>query len=169
MLSRSYGREIDFLGVNYYMPWVVRETTNKAPIHAETVDIPQTEVTNMGWIVYPKGLYDVLHRLYDVYSVPSIYITENGAAYPDIVNLDGMINDEKRKEYIEQHILAVQYALGSNIPIQGYMAWSLLNNFEWALGYSKRFGIVYTDYRTQNRTIKQSGYRYKEIIQEHTQ
>ena len=154
---------IDFLGVNYYN----REICRSADI-AEEENHPQTvwrrdEITDMDWEVYPEGIYKVLGRLYFDYVFPAILITENGAAYPDQV-IDGQVDDPKRLSYIKRHLIMVNKAIQAGVPVQGYFAWSLLDNFEWALGYSKRFGIIYVDYQTLQRIPKSSAIWFRQII-----
>jgi len=117
----------------------------------------------MGWEIYSKGYKDILTSLNDQYQLPPIYLTENGAAMPDRF-LNGEINDLDRVEYFQKHLTAVHEALQEGVDIQAYFAWSLMDNFEWSHGYSKRFGLVYVDYETQQRTIKQSGLAYRDFI-----
>jgi len=122
----------------------------------------------MGWEVYPEGLTDLLLRLHRDYRVPPIYVTENGGAFKDqCVMEDGeaRVHDPDRTEYIASHIAAVGAALGQGVPMAGYMVWSLLDNFEWASGYAKRFGIVFVDYATQRRTPKDSARWYQGFLQ----
>ncbi len=119
----------------------------------------------MGWEVYPAGLFELLVRIKNDYDNPPIYITENGAAYPDVIDEDGRVHDEKRQSFLEQHLATLSAAIRAGSNVLGYFAWSLLDNFEWAYGYDKRFGIVYVDFETQQRTIKDSGYWYRDLIQ----
>ena len=122
----------------------------------------------MGWEVHPDGLTELLVRLHREYAVPWVHITENGSAYPDTVTADGTVEDKERLAYLEDHVAAVHRAMRQGAPVAGYFVWSLLDNFEWAYGYDKRFGLVHVDYATQQRTIKASGHRYAELIREHT-
>lgn len=148
---------MDFLGVNYYSravvsaagPWDVK-TSGRA-------------LTEMGWEVYPEGLTELLLRLHHDYAVPPLYITENGGAFPDVLE-DGRVDDRDRTAYLVSHIAAVGEALRQGVPMAGYMVWSLLDNFEWASGYAKRFGIVHVDYDTQVRTCKDSALWYREFV-----
>lgn len=154
---------IDFLGVNYYN----REICRSADISEED-NHPQTvwrgdEITEMDWEVYPEGIYKVLGRLYFDYAFPSILVTENGAAFPDQV-INGQVDDPERLSFIKRHLIMVNKAIQAGVPVQGYFAWSLLDNFEWAFGYSKRFGIVYVDYQTLQRIPKSSAIWYRQII-----
>ncbi|MXP20724.1 beta-glucosidase [Gordonia sp. HNM0687] len=113
-------------------------------------------VTGMGWEVQPAALTELLLRLRDEYAVPPIYITENGAAYPDVVTPDGAVHDEQRRSFIDLHVRALHDAIARGVDVRGYFVWTLLDNFEWAWGYSQRFGIVHVDYATQQRTPKDS-------------
>jgi beta-glucosidase len=121
----------------------------------------------MGWEVYADGLEQVLMRLSEEYGANRIYVTENGSAWPDEIEPDGNVEDKDRIDYLEQHVEACLRAAAHGAPVAGYFAWSLLDNFEWAYGYAKRFGLVHVDYETQRRTIKASGYRYADIIRAH--
>jgi beta-glucosidase len=112
----------------------------------------------MGWEIYPTGLLDVLLRLWSEYPVSRLYVTENGAAFSDRLDEHGTIQDTDRIRYLSQHFREARRALLAGVPLYGYFVWSLLDNFEWAHGYRHRFGLVYVDYETQKRTIKDSGY-----------
>jgi beta-glucosidase len=153
---------IDFLGVNNYFRFVVRAGSNGDGPHV--VSDPDWERTDMGWEVYPEGLYQLLTRIAREYAPPAMYVTENGAAFGDIRSHDGRVHDPDRTAYIESHIDAVRRAAADGAPMKGYFVWSFLDNFEWSLGYSKRFGIVYVDYPTQERVPKDSFYRYRDLI-----
>ena len=147
---------LDFLGVNYYYPIVSIEGRPFSPARE---GVP---VTDMGWEVAPANFTDLLLRLDRDYDLPPLFITENGAAYPDLV-IDGGVKDEERRSYIETHIRAIANAIDQDVDVRGYFVWSLLDNFEWALGYTKRFGIYYVDYETQARILKRSGFWYKNL------
>ncbi|HEX6699433.1 MAG TPA: family 1 glycosylhydrolase, partial [Gaiellaceae bacterium] len=151
---------IDFLGVNNYFRFVVSAGV-EAP---QIVRDPEAERTDMGWEVYPDGLHRLLVRVADEYAPPAIYVTENGAAFGDVRGHDGRVHDPERTAYLESHIDAVGRALADGAPVTGYFVWSLLDNFEWAYGYSKRFGIVYVDYPTLERVPKDSFYWYRDFI-----
>jgi beta-glucosidase len=153
---------IDFLGVNNYFRFVVQAGANGDGPHV--VQDPTWERTDMGWEVYPEGLYQLLIRVARDYAPPALYVTENGAAFADIRSHDARVHDPERTAYIELHIDAVRRAAADGAPVKGYFVWSLLDNFEWSLGYSKRFGIVYVDYPTQERVPKDSFYRYRDLI-----
>ena len=157
-------RPLDFLGINYYSAQVIAAPPrDQAPwpvVHVTSKD----RVTAMGWPVIPEGLSKLLVDLYTHYQeIPSFIITENGAAYEDIVE-DGKIHDTERILYLSDHIAAVADAMAQGVNIQGYYLWSLMDNFEWALGYSKRFGIVHVNYSTQERTLKDSFLWYRHLI-----
>ena len=121
------------------------------------------EVTNMDWPVMPKGFYDLLTRVHRDYAPPAIYVTENGAAYDDVV-VNGKVDDPRRIAYLNSHLRACAEAIEHGVPLRGYFAWSLLDNFEWAWGYDKRFGIIYIDYATQARIPKASAAWYSRVI-----
>lgn len=147
---------IDFLGVNYYRRAVCRADRGDPLLRVSHVQ-PAGEYTEMGWEVFPQGLYDLLIRLQRDYPVKNLYVTENGAAFTDAPDAGGAIRDSRREAYLRDHFVQAQRAIGDGAPLRGYFVWSLLDNFEWAHGYSKRFGLIYIDYQTQKRTIKQSG------------
>ena len=120
-------------------------------------------LTDMQWEVIPQGITDLLLRLHKDYPVPPLFITENGAAFKDVV-VGGRVSDIERTQYIADHIRAVGEAMRLGVPMAGYMVWSLLDNFEWASGYAKRFGIVHVDYATQERTLKDSAHWYRAFL-----
>ena len=122
----------------------------------------------MGWEVFPQGLEDILVRVADDYAPQKIFVTENGSAWDDVVAADGSVEDTHRADYLSSHVEACAAARLRGAPVAGYFAWSLMDNFEWAYGYSKRFGLVRVDYDTQQRTVKASGRRYAEIVAAHT-
>jgi beta-glucosidase len=149
---------MDFLGINYYSRSVV---SANEPWEARDSGY---EITDMGWEVYPQGLTELLLRVQRDYPVPSVYVMENGGAFKDEF-VDGHIHDRQRTEYIARHIAAVADAIRHGVRMDGYMVWSLLDNFEWASGYEKRFGIVHVDYQTQRRTLKHSASWYRNFLQ----
>jgi beta-glucosidase len=152
---------LDFLGINYYTRNVVATNSNGgAP---RTVRVEGAEHTEMGWEVYPNGLYETLVRLRAEYDVPPLYITENGAAFPDRL-VSGVVDDPDRVSYLEGHLSAVERAISDGVPVHGYFLWSLLDNFEWTFGYSRRFGIVHVDFETLERTPKTSFAWYRSLI-----
>lgn len=150
---------IDYLGINFY----TRQVYKAHPTDIYEPIAPTGPLTDMGWEIYPQSFTDLLVSLNKTYTLPPIYITENGAAMPDTYN-NGEVNDLDRLSYYNTHLNAVHNAIEQGVTIHGYFAWSLMDNFEWAEGYLKRFGIVYIDYKTQQRTIKNSGLAYKELI-----
>ena len=117
----------------------------------------------MGWEIYPEGLTELLLRLHQDYTLPATYISENGAAFDD-QPVDGQVHDIDRIDYLASHITAVHEAIQQGVPMAGYMVWSLMDNFEWASGYEKRFGIVHIDYETQKRTPKDSALWYRDFL-----
>lgn len=151
----------DYLGVNYYTRAKVRHGDDRG---FQILD-PDSEVptTAMGWEVYPQGLTDLLLQLHRDFTLPPVLITENGMACDDTL-IDGKVEDVKRIEYLQSHMNAVDKAAREGVHITGYFVWSLLDNFEWALGYTKRFGIVYVDYPTQQRTLKQSAKALRSML-----
>jgi len=153
---------LDFVGVNNYSRRLVRAD----PASGEPVEVraPTGQLTDMGWEVYPDGLYEVIMRLHAEYAVSKIYVTENGAAFPDVVSHDGLVHDLERRSYLESYTAAVDRALADGAPVAGYFVWSLLDTFEWSFGYSKRFGLVYVDYATLRRIPKDSFYWYRDLI-----
>ena len=158
---------IDFLGVNYYSRAVVRSAAiPEADNEPRTIAVPDpAELTDMGWEVYPKGLTHSLVRLNADYEPGSLVVTENGAAYGTGPGQDHSVQDTRRCDYIKAHLQACLAAIDAGVPLHGYFLWSLLDNFEWAFGFAKRFGIVWVDFETQERIIKASGHTYRYIIQ----
>lgn len=157
---------IDFLGVNYYSRAVMRSDQipedENAPRTIRAAD--PADLTEMGWEVYPEGLTEVLKRIHQDYGPGALLVTENGAAFADRPGPDGSVDDPRRCDYMRSHVQACLDAIGAGVPLHGYFLWSLLDNFEWTFGYSKRFGIVRVDFETLERTIKSSGWLYKRII-----
>jgi beta-glucosidase len=153
---------IDSIGINYYTRAIARdhETGDNLP---ETI-VRSDWITDMEWEVAPGGLYDILMRLQYDYKFPRIYITENGAAFPDEVSADGAVHDEPRRKYLELHFEQAARAIQSGVNLAGYFAWSLLDNFEWGFGYRMRFGIVHVDFDTLKRTPKDSALWYAQVI-----
>ena len=155
---------IDYLGINYYTRNVTRYDPNHYPLKVGSVKQHAT-YTETGWEVFPQGLTDTLTWVRDRYGNPPVYITENGAAFYDPpVAENGVLDDPLRVSYQRKHLAAVSNAIAQGCDIRGYMAWSLLDNLEWSLGFCKRFGIVHVDFATQQRTIKASGKHYSKVI-----
>ncbi|MFQ1702410.1 family 1 glycosylhydrolase [Loktanella agnita] len=182
---------LDWWGLNYYSPVTVRHVDrtggqNRTPCadgmgvfesgadaasqFLSVASIPTTEngaKTDNGWEIKPKGLADLLTQLYERYDLPPVYITENGACYNMGPGHAGTVNDQPRVDYFAEHLDVLAGALDEGIPVKGYFAWSLMDNFEWAEGYAMRFGIVHVDHTTQNRTIKKSGEWYRDLVRAH--
>ncbi len=155
----------DFLGVNYYTRMVIRDEEAADNLPQEVFPAPESEHTDMGWEVYPNGMYKLLNRLHFEYQVPKLYITENGCSYSDGPGPDGRVHDERRVHFLQEHFDAVQRSLACGVPVAGFFVWSLMDNFEWAKGYTQRFGLVWIDYETQERIPKDSAYWYKQWIE----
>lgn len=160
------GEPIDFLGLNYYNDTFIRANPDKWPLEGEAVIPKEKQVTDRAWPITPEGLEEMLIRLKEEYHFQKIFITENGASFHDIVTMEHTVEDAGRKDYLKRHLIAVHHALEKGVPVAGYFVWSLLDNFEWAFGYSSRFGIVYVDFETQERIVKSSGSWYAKCIQE---
>jgi beta-glucosidase len=164
---------IDFLGVNYYSRMIVRgrengKTTTGQMGHAESYEaverIPGASYTEMGWEVFPDGLTNILTRIDREYAPKAMVVTESGAAFNDDWDGDGTVHDQQRIDFLRGHIQTVAQVIRQGVPIKGYFVWSFLDNFEWAEGYRKRFGLVYVDYPTQRRIIKDSGRWYASFL-----
>ncbi|MCW8877029.1 MAG: GH1 family beta-glucosidase [Kangiellaceae bacterium] len=151
---------LDFLGVNFYTRAVYRADKENRFKEIPPQNVP---VTEMGWEIYPQAFTNLLTSLNHRYALPEIYITENGSAMNDAF-IDGEVNDVDRIEYLQAHLEALDQAIAQGVNVKGYFAWSLMDNFEWAEGYLKRFGIVYVDYLNQQRIIKLSGKSYRDFI-----
>jgi beta-glucosidase len=169
----TIGAPIDFLGVNYYAPHIVavrddgvfRRGDDPMPWRPGGAFVypDRLPVTAMGWLVDPGALYDLLSRVHDDAGDLPLYITENGAACYDYVDPDGAVEDPERIAYLQGHLQAVRRAITDGVPLRGYFAWSLMDNFEWAHGYAKRFGLFFNDYGTQRRIAKRSAGWYAEV------
>jgi beta-glucosidase len=158
---------IDFLGINYYKRSVARADPTAAPVGAR--DVPQEGLhTELGWEVYPDGLTDILAWVHSTYPKLPLYVTENGAAFADPPVAPGpVVDDPLRLAYLRDHLRAVARARASGVDVRGYFAWSLLDNFEWSEGYSKRFGLYHVNFETQQRTPKASARFYADVIRSH--
>jgi len=156
---------VDFLGVNYYTRAVVHNDESGLPDRAGRVRQSHSRYTELGWEVHPESLTRVLLWVRQRYGDVPLYITENGAAFADPpAPVSGVVEDPLRVEYLRQHLQAAHAALRGGVDLRGYFAWSLLDNFEWCHGYSKRFGLIHVDYNTQKRTLKSSAEFYSEVI-----
>ena len=162
---RLINQPIDYLGINYYTRNVSRYDPERLPVQARGVPQLEHTHTQTDWEVFPEALTRVLLWVKERYGDLPLYITENGAAFYDPPKaIDGRVEDPLRAEYFRQHLRAAHEAMRQGVDLRGYFAWSLFDNYEWALGYTKRFGIVHVDYETQQRTIKSSGRYYSEVI-----
>lgn len=160
---------LDFWGLNYYTPeYVANDKRANTPFPASTlIKRPDVMRTDIGWEIDATGMNDVLQQLYSEYSLPPCYITENGAAFNQGV-IDGVVDDQERINYLDAHLQVASQAISQGIPLLGYFAWSLMDNFEWAEGYSMRFGLIHVNYDTQERTLKNSAMWYREFVARHT-
>jgi beta-glucosidase len=158
----------DFLGVNYYNRTVTRsDRIPESENLPRTVFLaPESEWTDMGWEVYPAGLFETLVRVHREYAPPKIYVTENGASYGERPDSRGHVPDARRLQFVRDHLLATRRAIDAGVPVAGYFAWSLLDNFEWERGYTQRFGMTWVDYETQHRIPKDSAHWYSSVIAE---
>jgi beta-glucosidase len=154
---------IDFLGVNYYNPGQIAHDPDAAPLFTRQVADPRLPRTADREYA-PEWLYRLLVRLKDEYPFPELFITENGAAFPDELSEDGQVHDEGRVRFLQVHFDAAERAVAAGVPLRGFFVWSLMDNFEWAVGYDLRYGITYVDYETQQRTLKDSGLFYKQWL-----
>ncbi|MBO2521368.1 MAG: beta-glucosidase [Clostridia bacterium] len=152
---------MDFLGINYYTRLIFAKDPATGTVRQVKSTAPYTD---MGWEVYPEGLYEVLKRVHEMAGPLPLYVTENGAAFPDRIRPDGTVSDPERTDYLRQHFIQAHRCIQDGIPLAGYFVWSLMDNFEWAFGYSKRFGVVHVDFETQKRTVKESGRFFSRVI-----
>ena len=164
---------IDFLGVNYYSRMLVRRSENAEAREEQTAHssnfeaierIPGASYTEMGWEIFPDGLANILTRIQREYAPKAMVVTESGAAFNDYWDGNDQIHDQQRIDYLQEHIHTVAEVIRQGVPIKGYVVWSFLDNFEWSEGYRKRFGLVYVDYPTQRRIIKDSGHWYASFV-----
>jgi beta-glucosidase len=158
---------IDFLGVNYFTRSVIRDDPSSWPERVARVPQPQQVTTELGWEVYPQALIDALTWVRQRYGDLPLYITEIGAAFVDPPSVEEGYQDPLRIAYLRDHLLAARAAIEGGVRLKGYFAWSLLDNFEWSAGFTKRFGLVHVDYATQKRTVKGSGRFYSEVVRSH--
>lgn len=157
---------LDHIGLNYYRVETVWDPTVDDRDRPAPLRLDPEERSEMGWPVVPEGLLEML-RMLDDRAVPSISVTENGGAFPDVVGANGSVQDHDRIAYHERHLAVVEAAIAEGIPVDGYFAWSLLDNFEWSFGYDRRFGIVHVDFETQARTPKASAKWFADYIARH--
>jgi beta-glucosidase len=163
---RTIAVPTDFLGVNYYSRVVMKAGEDGWPQAVQTV--PDDELTDMGWEVYPRGLTDLVERVHRQYGPKRVYITENGAAYSDGPDASGRVADVRRIDFLRGHLRACLHAIETGVPLAGYFVWSLMDNFEWAHGFERRFGLYWVDYKTQKRIPKDSAFWYHDVIAANT-
>jgi len=156
---------IDVLGVNYYAPARLSALPD-GPLPFQREPIPGYPVTAFGWPIVPAALRELLLGLRERYgpALPPVYITENGCSTDDVVAPDGAVDDQPRIRYLDGHLRALHEAITAGVDVRGYLTWSLIDNFEWAEGYSQRFGIVHVNFATQQRTPKASFSWYRDFI-----
>jgi beta-glucosidase len=159
----TVAQPLDFLGVNFYTAQSVRDRLGAEPVDAEPLPA-ERETTAMGWEIVPEALTSLLVRLKREYGDVPLYVTENGAAYDDVLDGGTTVEDPARLAYLRTHVEALRRALEAGVDVHGYFVWSLLDNFEWENGYSKRFGLVYVDFPTQRRVLKSSALFYRDLI-----
>lgn len=159
----AIGVPTDFTGLNYYFPEAIAAAPGEGPLHARVVHREGVERTAFGWEVAPEGMAQLLQRIHAEYGPRAIYVTENGSCYDDAVT-GGQVHDAQRTSYLVRHLAALQGAIAQGVPVAGYFAWSLLDNFEWAEGYTRRFGLAYVDFATQQRILKDSGKWYQAFL-----
>ncbi|MEU3990324.1 GH1 family beta-glucosidase [Streptomyces platensis] len=165
--AETLAQPLDWLGLNYYFPAVVAADPDGPPPFARPVRRPQVPRTGMDWEIDADGIETLLLRLTHEYGARTLHVTENGSAYPDVVRPDGTVADPERTDYLHRHVAACARAARKGAPLAGYFAWSLMDNFEWAYGYDKRFGLFHVDRATQVRTLKDSGRHYAGLIRGH--
>jgi beta-glucosidase len=153
----------DFIGINLYTRTVIAHNPDEPNLKVRYVMPPDADITDFGTEAYPEAIHWAIMRIWNDYRLP-IYITENGCSYGDAPDEKGVVNDDRRVRYLQGYIGQVGRAIQEGADVRGYYQWSLMDNFEWSFGYSQRFGIVYTDYPTQRRIIKKSGYWYRDLI-----
>ncbi|MFQ6065647.1 MAG: GH1 family beta-glucosidase [bacterium] len=161
----TISRKIDFLGINYYSRWIVKNSPKEKILNFSFSKPKEAECTEMEWEIYPQGIYEISKRVQDDYSPQAIYVTENGAAFQDRLDEEGKVKDDQRISYLKEHLLFVHKAIEERVRLNGYFVWTLMDNFEWTYGYSKRFGLIYMDYPTQKRIFKESAHWYRKVIE----
>ena len=158
----------DFLGVNYYTRSVVKGIREEGELKIKGIP-PQergTPYSTMGWEIYPVGIGILLRRISKEYNNPTILVTENGVALDDRIDIDGSVNDSGRIDFLKGHIEELGRAMADGVQVKGYFVWTLMDNLEWDLGFTQRFGLIYVDFKTQRRIIKASGNWYREWIED---
>lgn len=157
-------QKLDFVGLNYYNDFYVKADASVWPLGFKIQNPPYIPVNDRNWPVTEKGFTNMLLRMKNEYGIDKIYITENGTSFPDVVNMEGKVEDGGRKDYLKRHLNALHDAMDLGVNVKGYFQWSLYDNFEWSFGYTSRFGIVFVDFNTQERIVKESGHWYSEVI-----
>ena len=154
---------MDFLGINFYFRQTISSDAQGSPLPIRAIRRPDVKRTSMDWEVHAPAFEEILVRISREYKPKAIYITENGSAWNDVVEVN-QVNDQDRIDYLQSHLDAMFSAQKHGAPIRGYFAWSFMDNFEWAYGYDKRFGLIYVDYKTQKRLPKKSAHYYRELL-----
>jgi len=167
---KAIAAQTDFLGLNYYTRILSRgeEVSNAQNLPPTVIQAPKDDVNwmEMGWEIYPQGLFEVLSWVYYEYKVSRIYVTENGCSFSDRPDESGQVHDQRRINYLSDHFAAAKRAIDNGIPLAGYFVWSLMDNFEWGLGFAQRFGLIWVDFDTQQRLPKDSALWYRRVIAE---
>jgi beta-glucosidase len=158
-------QQLDILGVNYYSRAVMKHDPKFPVVNVAQVHPEGNEYSGM-WEIYPEGMYNILKQVWSYQPTCELMITENGVPVPDGVDFDGRVRDERRIRYLQNHIAQVHRAIEDGIPVKGYFHWSLMDNFEWNLGYGQRFGLVYVDFKTLKRIVKDSGRWFAKVIKD---
>lgn len=156
---------LDFLGVNYYNRSIHRaDIPEEQNLPQTNFMAPESEWTDIGWEVHPQSLYNLLCRLHFEYQIPRLIVNENGAAYGDAPDASGRVRDTRRIQFIRDHLIQAHRAIQAGVPLEGYFTWSIMDNYEWAKGYTMRFGLIWVDYQTQQRILKDSALWYRQVI-----
>lgn len=157
--------DMDFIGVQNYTREIARYSYITPLIKAQVIkaDKRGVDTTLMNWEVYPEGIYKMLQKFAAYPNIPELVVTENGAAFPDAVE-NGAVRDLKRRQYLQDYLTQVLRAKRDGVPVTGHFVWTFTDNFEWAEGYRPRFGLVYVDFKTQQRIVKESGYWYRDFL-----
>lgn len=161
--QESMGVETDFLGLNYYSRAILRDDSAPNNLPRTILEPANDQKTDIGWEIFPEGLSNLLLRVHREYGPDSLVVTENGAAY-HTRPANGRVPDERRRDYLHRHFLEARKVIDSGVPLHAYYVWSLMDNYEWAFGYSQRFGITWVNYETQERILKDSARWYKDVI-----
>lgn len=163
---RLMSQKLDFIGLNYYNDFYVKADEKAWPLGFKIENPKYVPVNDRNWPVTEQGFLHMLLRMKNEYGIENIYITENGTSFPDVVTMEGTVEDGARKDYLKRHLNAMWEAIKQGVNVKGYFQWSLYDNFEWSFGYTSRFGIVFVDFNTQERIIKESGHWYSSVIRD---